>query len=112
MNINLKVCGITSISSIKIAAENNIKSLGFASNNLKGPNFEIDTKYGVISETNYQTWNELLGNKVLYSCIVLVGYPLVFITSEANALNAGDFTSCCIILIEIDFTKSSPCSSS
>ena len=38
MNVNLKVCGITSISSIKIAAENNIKSLGFASSNLPGPN--------------------------------------------------------------------------
>ena len=38
MNINLKVCGITSNSSIKIAAENNIKSLGFASQNLPGPN--------------------------------------------------------------------------
>ena len=38
MSINLKVCGITSASSIKIAAKNNICSLGFASNNLHGPN--------------------------------------------------------------------------
>ena len=38
MSINLKVCGITSVSSIKIAAKNNICSLGFASNNLHGPN--------------------------------------------------------------------------
>ena len=38
MNINLKVCGITSVSSIKIAAQNNICSLGFASDNLHGPN--------------------------------------------------------------------------
>ncbi len=44
MNINLKVCGITSNSSIKIAAENNIKSLGFASQNLPGPNTCSDEK--------------------------------------------------------------------
>jgi len=36
--IDLKVCGITSSNSIIIAANNNIKSLGFASNNLLGPN--------------------------------------------------------------------------
>ena len=34
MNLDLKICGITNLSSIKIAAENNICSLGFASNNL------------------------------------------------------------------------------
>ena len=37
-NINIKICGITTSKSIKIAANNNIKSLGFASNNLFGPN--------------------------------------------------------------------------
>ena len=37
-NIDLKVCGITSSSSIITAANNKIKSLGFASNNLFGPN--------------------------------------------------------------------------
>ena len=36
--INLKVCGITSSKSIQIAAQKNIKTLGFASNNLLGPN--------------------------------------------------------------------------
>ncbi|PPR45417.1 MAG: N-(5'-phosphoribosyl)anthranilate isomerase [Alphaproteobacteria bacterium MarineAlpha5_Bin8] len=36
--IDLKVCGITSSNSIITAANNNIKSLGFASNNLLGPN--------------------------------------------------------------------------
>ena len=36
--IDLKVCGITSSKSIKIAAQKNIKTLGFASNNLLGPN--------------------------------------------------------------------------
>ncbi len=47
--INLKICGITSVSSIKIAAENNVKLLGFASNNLPGPNTcndeEIKNRY-------------------------------------------------------------------
>jgi len=38
LNIDLKVCGITNSSSIITAANNNIKSLGFASNNLFGPN--------------------------------------------------------------------------
>ena len=37
-NIDIKVCGITSSNSIITAANNNIKSLGFASNNLFGPN--------------------------------------------------------------------------
>tara|TARA_B100001540_G_C15670905_1_gene580126 strand:+ start:160 stop:822 length:663 start_codon:yes stop_codon:yes gene_type:complete len=37
-NINIKICGITTSKSIKIAANNNIRSLGFASNNLFGPN--------------------------------------------------------------------------
>ena len=36
--INLKVCGITTSKSIQIAAQKNIKTLGFASNNLLGPN--------------------------------------------------------------------------
>ena len=37
-NIDLKVCGITSSPSIITAANNNVKYLGFASNNLLGPN--------------------------------------------------------------------------
>ena len=54
MNIDLKVCGITSISSIKIAAENNIRSLGFASNNLPGPNTCDDDKIrSLIKECDY-----------------------------------------------------------
>ena len=36
--VDLKVCGITTSDSIITAANNNIKSLGFASNNLLGPN--------------------------------------------------------------------------
>ena len=38
INIDLKVCGITTSASITTAANNNIKSLGFASDNLLGPN--------------------------------------------------------------------------
>jgi len=37
-SINLKICGITSSKSIKIAANNKITTLGFASDNLFGPN--------------------------------------------------------------------------
>lgn len=36
--IGLKVCGITSSNSIRIAAQKKIRTLGFASNNLLGPN--------------------------------------------------------------------------
>ena len=54
MNINLKVCGITSVSSIKTAAQNNIKSLGFASDNLLGPNTCNDKKIKyLIKECDY-----------------------------------------------------------
>ncbi len=72
MNVNLKVCGITSISSIKIAAENNIKSLGFASDNLPGPNTCNDNEIKELIEecdyykiesvllTQHQELNELI----------------------------------------------------
>ena len=52
--INLKICGITSVSSIKIAAENNVKLLGFASNNLPGPNTCNDEEIkNLIEECGY-----------------------------------------------------------
>ncbi len=38
LNVDLKVCGITTSQSILTAANNNVRSLGFASNNLLGPN--------------------------------------------------------------------------
>lgn len=38
LKIDLKICGITSSHSIVTAAQNDIRSLGFASNNLNGPN--------------------------------------------------------------------------
>ena len=53
-NINLKICGITSVSSIKIAAENNVKLLGFASDNLPGPNTCNDEEIkNLIEECDY-----------------------------------------------------------
>lgn len=70
--INLKICGITSVSSIKIAAENNVRLLGFASNNLPGPNTCNDEKIKNLIEecdyykiesvllTRHQTLNELI----------------------------------------------------
>tara|TARA_Y100000590_G_scaffold265803_1_gene298589 strand:- start:466 stop:1128 length:663 start_codon:yes stop_codon:yes gene_type:complete len=51
--INLKVCGITSSKSIKIAAGKNIRTLGFASSNLHGPNTCNDKKLkDLIEECN------------------------------------------------------------
>ena len=42
--ISLKICGITNLQSVKMAYKNKIKSLGFASNNLNGPNTVTDKK--------------------------------------------------------------------
>ena len=39
--VSLKICGITNSQSIKMAYKNKIKSLGFASNNLNGPNTAV-----------------------------------------------------------------------
>ena len=44
MNIDIKICGITNKFSIKVAAQNNIQSLGFTSNNLPVPNTCNDKK--------------------------------------------------------------------
>ena len=61
MNIDLKVCGITSTSSIKIAAENKIRSLGFASDNLPGPNTcNDDTIKNLIQECDYYKIDSVL----------------------------------------------------
>jgi len=60
-NIDLKICGITSLKSIKIAAENNINSLGFASDNLPGPNTCNDTKIKkLIKECDYYKIDSVL----------------------------------------------------
>ena len=61
MNLDLKICGITNLSSIKIAAENNICSLGFASNNLLGPNTCNDEKIKkLIKECDYYKIDSVL----------------------------------------------------
>ena len=60
-NLDLKICGITSSKSIKIAANNNISSLGFASNNLLGPNTCNDKKIkNLIKECNYYKIDSIL----------------------------------------------------
>ena len=43
-NIPLKICGITNMKSVEVAHKNKIKSLGFASKNLNGPNTVSDKK--------------------------------------------------------------------
>ena len=61
MKVDLKICGITNLSSIKIAAENNIRSLGFASNNLLGPNTCNDKKIKkLIKECDYYNIDSVL----------------------------------------------------
>ena len=52
--VSLKICGITDIKSVITAHKNKIKSLGFASNNLDGPNTVNDKKIkNLIKECNY-----------------------------------------------------------
>ena len=52
--INLKICGITNKASILKAYQNNVKSLGFASNNLNGPNTTNDKNIKkLIKECDY-----------------------------------------------------------
>jgi len=52
--VALKICGITDIKSVITAHKNKIKSLGFASNNLDGPNTANDKKIKyLIKECNY-----------------------------------------------------------
>ena len=52
--VALKICGITDIKSVITAHKNKIKSLGFASNNLDGPNTVNDKKIkNLIKECNY-----------------------------------------------------------
>ena len=52
--IALKICGITDVKSVITAHKNKIKSLGFASNNLDGPNTVNDKIIkNLIKECNY-----------------------------------------------------------
>ena len=62
--INLKICGITNKASVLRAHENKVKSLGFASNNLDGPNTTNDTNIkNLIKECNYYKIESVLLTK-------------------------------------------------
>ena len=60
--ISLKICGITNSQSVKTAYKNKIKSLGFASNNLNGPNTASDKKIQILIKEckNYKIDSVLL----------------------------------------------------
>ena len=60
--ISLKICGITNSQSVKTAYKNKIKSLGFASNNLNGPNTATDKKIQILIKEckNYKIESVLL----------------------------------------------------
>ena len=62
--VALKICGITDIKSVITAHKNKIKSLGFASNNLDGPNTTNDKKIkNLIKECNYYKIESVLLTK-------------------------------------------------
>ena len=65
--INLKICGITNKASILRAYENKVKSLGFASNNLNGPNTTNDTniKTNNILYSNTNSSIYLFNNRII-----------------------------------------------
>jgi len=60
--VYLKICGITNSQSVKMAYKNKIKSLGFASNNLNGPNTATDKKIQILIKEckNYKIESVLL----------------------------------------------------
>ena len=60
--VSLKICGITNSQSVKMAYKNKIKSLGFASNNLNGPNTATDKKIQILIKEckNYKIESVLL----------------------------------------------------
>ena len=60
--VSLKICGITNSQSVKMAYKNKIKFLGFASNNLNGPNTASDKKIQILIKEckNYKIDSVLL----------------------------------------------------
>jgi len=60
--IPLKICGITNKKSVEMAYKNKVKSLGFASKNLNGPNTVSDKKIQVLIKEckNYKIESVLL----------------------------------------------------
>ena len=66
-NIDLKVCGITTSQSILTAANHSIRSLGFASNNLFGPNTCNDELIKNLIEFNISLTAKFLKNIILFS---------------------------------------------
>jgi len=60
--VSLKICGITNSQSVKMAYNYKIKSLGFASNNLNGPNTATDKKIQILIKEckNYKIESVLL----------------------------------------------------
>ena len=64
--VSLKICGITNSQSVKMAYKNKIKSLGFASNNLNGPNTATDKKIQILIKEckNYKIESVLLTHYV------------------------------------------------
>ena len=70
--IPLKICGITNVKSVEMAYKNKIKSLGFASKNLNGPNTVSDKKIqSLIKECkNYKIESVLLTQYVSLDKII------------------------------------------
>ena len=68
----LKICGITNVKSVEMAHKNKIKSLGFASKNLNGPNTVSDKKIqSLIKECkNYKIESVLLTQYVSLDKII------------------------------------------
>ena len=77
LNVNLKICGITSTHSIVTASQNNIRSLGFASDNLLGPNTCNDKVIkNLIKECDYYKIESVLlsRNKTLLELVKQIDY--------------------------------------
>ena len=70
--IPLKICGITNIKSVEMAYKNKIKSLGFASKNLNGPNTVSDKKIKTLIKEckNYKIESVLLTQYVSLDKII------------------------------------------